>query len=350
MTRKSFSRTVKLTTASFMAVLFGFPGIALADQASIHNTGPDSYNKIEFSDKLECEVENNNNVSAINKVDQNAQTGDAVVGSSDWHRYDPVAWAAQGHSYDEWESAVGAYMAQNKGKWKNEWGGHGRGGNTSGGSARSGDATNISSNQTTISIDNSDACDFGDHDRSRRSRPDLDHPSSKDKSKSGSTLGKSSYDQPSRKAGKGGVGGALGGVSYGGYGERGMYGPSSGGAANGGVSAYYPTKSGGAGGPGGGKGGGGHRGDHGKHDKGSDYPVNDYSINHTGPDSYNKISHQTSSHTDIKNTSNVNVINISKQSASSGNATVSGNTKAGSAGSGGAHNSSGNSTGAGIKN
>lgn len=338
MTRKSFSRTVKLTTASFMAVLFGFPGVALADQASIRNTGPDSYNKIEFSDRLECEVENNNNVNAINYVDQNAQTGDAIVGGSGWHRYDPTAWAAQGHSYDEWESAVNAYMAQNKGNWKGNWGRHG-GGNTYGGDATSGDATNISNNRTNISIDNSGACDFSDRGRhGGGSKSDKSKPGDKDSSKPGSVLGSSSAHG---KPGKGGAGGhVLGGHGGGGgYDDSSMYG-TSGHGGHGGGSVYYPTKSGGAGG---GKGGDGHGG-------GGGYGGNDFSISKTGPDSYNKISYHNSSNTSVKNTNNVNVVNITKQSASSGNATVSGNTKAGSAGSGGAHNSSGSSTGAGIHN
>ncbi len=340
MTRKSFSRSVKVTTASFMAVLFGFPGIALADQASIRNTGPDSYNKIEFNDSRKCDVENNNNVNAVNKVHQHAETGDAVVGSSGWHRYDPTAWAAQGHSYEEWESAVSAYMAQNKGNWKNNWGHHGGGGNTQGGNATSGDATNVSNNRTTVSIDNSDACGLDEYNRggSGESKPDYNKPGSKDTSKPGSVLGSNAYHKP----GKGGAGGnVLGGSSSSGdYGESGMYGPSGNGGYGGAGGAFHPTTSGGAGGGyGGGKGG-----------SGSGAGGNNFSIHTTGPDSYNEINYESSSHTNVKNTNNVGVFNFTKQSASSGDATVSGNTKAGSAGSGGAHNSSGNNTGAGINN
>ncbi len=330
MTRQSFSRTVKVTTASLMAVLFGFPGVAIANQASISTTGPDSYNKIEFNDKTDCTVENNNDIKTSNHVTQNAQTGDATVGGSGWEAYSPEAWQASGHSYEEWESAVNDYLAQNKHDWKNKWGSHG-GGNTTGGDATSGDATNVSNNSTNIAIDNSGACAFGGAGNSGNGG---NGQGAKPGSKPGTVLGDTS--STNRQAGKGGAGNVLLGANT----KNGLGGTQSGalsgnygqGASSG---VFYPTTSGGVGGnPSGSNSAGG----------------NVFSIGNTGPDSYNKISYDQSSHTTIKNTNNVSVKNYVTQNASSGNASVSGNTTGGAADSGGAHNSSGSNTGAGINN
>lgn len=323
MTRQSFSRMVKVSTASLMTVLFGFPGVAMANQASIRNTGPDSYNKIEFTTKNTCSVENNTDVKASNHVAQNAQTGDATVGGSGWEAYSPEAWQESGHSYEEWESAVNTYLAQNKHDWKNKWDSHG-GGNTTGGSATSGNATNTSNNSTAISIDNSDACGFSPNNGSNT-------PNSSHNSRPGRVLGSASNNKNGSGLGGGGH------VLWAGESESSLNGVlgASGSHQSGTSRSSSPTTSGGAGGSGSNGSGSGEGG---------------FSIGNTGPDSYNKISYDESRHTNVSNTNNVFVKNIVTQSASSGNASVSSNTTGGTAGSGGAHNSSGSNTGAGINN
>lgn len=77
------------------------------NDASISNTGPDSYNKVEVSQSSHVDVENNNNVSVSNNNSQSAFSGHATV-----------------------------------------WG------NTTGGDATSGSASNISSQTTTLTITN----------------------------------------------------------------------------------------------------------------------------------------------------------------------------------------------------
>lgn len=327
MTRLTMSRTVNIITASIMAVLFGLPGIALAKQASIKETGPDSYNKIEYKNKQVCDVENNNNVQAVNNVNQKASTGDAIVGESGWNRYDPDVWAANGHSYAEWESAVNAYMAQNKSSWKNNWGesSHG-GGNTIGGNAVSGNASNSSSNHTIINIDNSGACGLNEGERG--SNEQMPKPN---ESNPGNVLGSNTLNSPESR--KGIEHNLLGETSarggFGGLESASLYGPTAS-TSGGGVGALFPSTSGGSSG---GAGGG-----------------NNASIGLTGPDSYNKIVSKNQVNVKVNNNNNVNVTNVSSQNASSGSSIVSGNTKAGSAGSGNAQNTNGSSSGVGIGN
>lgn len=78
------------------------------DYVSISNTGPDSNNEVEITDNSEVDIENDNNVVVENKNPQFAETGDAVVQ-----------------------------------------------GNTTGGDARSGDATNVSTTDVCVDINNS---------------------------------------------------------------------------------------------------------------------------------------------------------------------------------------------------
>lgn len=77
------------------------------NSASVERTGPDSYNKVEFNNRSSVSVRNNNNVGVVNINTQKAKSGDARVS-----------------------------------------------GNTTGGDAESGDASNISTNETTIEIRN----------------------------------------------------------------------------------------------------------------------------------------------------------------------------------------------------
>ncbi len=78
-----------------------------SNSATINNTGPDSYNKVEFDSSSYVSVRNNNNVGVLNVNEQKAKSGSARVS-----------------------------------------------GNTTGGDATSGDASNISTNETTIEIRN----------------------------------------------------------------------------------------------------------------------------------------------------------------------------------------------------
>jgi hypothetical protein len=78
-----------------------------SDTGSISNTGPDSYNKIEFEDSSYVSVKNRNKVHVLNLNVQAASSGDAKVS-----------------------------------------------GNTTGGDATSGDATNVNTTETTVNITN----------------------------------------------------------------------------------------------------------------------------------------------------------------------------------------------------
>lgn len=98
--------SVSLSNAgSSAAALAG--GAGGSHTGSMTNTGPDSYNKIEFKDTSYVKVQNNNTVKVENNNWQTAKSGDAKVS-----------------------------------------------GNTTGGSATSGNASNISTNETTITVTN----------------------------------------------------------------------------------------------------------------------------------------------------------------------------------------------------
>jgi len=98
--------TVRLNNGGSSAAAFagGSNGGASGD---ISNTGPDSYNKVEFKASEYVKVQNNNDVKVQNNNTQKASSGDAKVS-----------------------------------------------GNTTGGSATSGGASNISTNETTVEITN----------------------------------------------------------------------------------------------------------------------------------------------------------------------------------------------------
>lgn len=78
-----------------------------SESADISKTGPDSYNKVKFDNRSHVSVRNNNNVGVVNINEQKAKSGSARVS-----------------------------------------------GNTFGGDAKSGDASNISTNETIIEIRN----------------------------------------------------------------------------------------------------------------------------------------------------------------------------------------------------
>lgn len=100
--------TVRLNnSSSSSAALNNGCGCEGASTGHIENTGPDSYNKIEFADSSYVSVQNNNDVKVENNNSQYASTGDAKVSD-----------------------------------------------NTTGGDATSGSASNISTNETTIEVTN----------------------------------------------------------------------------------------------------------------------------------------------------------------------------------------------------
>lgn len=84
-----------------------FSGGMASDDASIYKTGPDSHNMIEFNNEAKIEVDNDSDVTITNNVNQKATSGSAEVS-----------------------------------------------GNTSGGDATSGDASNTSSSTFTLDITN----------------------------------------------------------------------------------------------------------------------------------------------------------------------------------------------------
>lgn len=99
-------KIVRLAALSVMALSLT-TGVAAAHSGSIGTTGSDSYNKIEFEEKSSVKVNNNNHVGVLNLNVQAASSGDAEVED-----------------------------------------------NTTGGSARSGDATNVNTTETTVNISN----------------------------------------------------------------------------------------------------------------------------------------------------------------------------------------------------
>lgn len=54
-------------------------GVAAANSGSIDTTGPDSHNAVEFKNRHELRVKNNNNATVANSNPQTATTGDAKV-------------------------------------------------------------------------------------------------------------------------------------------------------------------------------------------------------------------------------------------------------------------------------
>lgn len=329
MTRTSFSRTIKLTAASLLAVFFGFPGVAAAN-ADIRHTGPDSHNVIKHSSHNSCEVKNTNNVDVNNRVSQHATSGDASVGgwSSGWGGYDPAAWQAKGYSYEQWKAAFDSYMSNSHGGWKNNWNKHHGGGNTHGGDATSGDARNHNTISTSAHIDNSGAC--ADHGHGQ---PSHHHPAGHGGTISHTGPGSTNVLGVSGHGGHGGQQGHVGSGHHAGHkGSSGGHVLGTSHQPSGFSHVNHPTSSGGA---------GGHTGPTSKSTSG---------IHHTGPDSHNVIKDSSTSKTTVTNTNTVNVSNNTTQHATSGDATVAGNTKAGSATTGDASNYSAVHTGVVIHN
>ena len=106
---------MKKLLLGFAVATLGLTGtsasVGATDSCTISGTGPDSTNSCVVKDDFTCKVENDNKFTVINKNDQDATSGDATVED-----------------------------------------------NTSGGSARSGSATNSNGTVIDVSIDNSGAC------------------------------------------------------------------------------------------------------------------------------------------------------------------------------------------------
>ncbi len=73
------TKTARLILVGAVAALALSSAAVGASDASIDETGPDSYNKVEFDNHFRTRVTNNNNASATNNNPQSASTGDAKV-------------------------------------------------------------------------------------------------------------------------------------------------------------------------------------------------------------------------------------------------------------------------------
>ncbi len=324
--------------ASVSASFLGFTPVS-ANNATIKNTGPGSDNSISYEVDYDCDIENRNNVSVDNDTNQFARTGDATVAgntgafSTNWGSWDPAVWQAKGYSYDQWHSAFTSYMKQNSGSWKSNWGSL-----SGGGSATTGDATNVSSNNTTVVIDNSGGeegvCNFPGSKNG--GTIDTTGPGS-DNHINGVLGSKTDIENRNNILGSNDTRqGAVSGNAFSGYNTSGGHG-ATGSASNGSQNTTkVDAKNPGSGGKG--------------SNDGGDKPSNNASINNTGPKSDNSITYVTKTDYKVNNTNNVVVTNNTSQNAKSGNATVKNNTSGNGAGSGSAGNTAGNGTNVGLNN
>lgn len=387
MDRTTLLRRTSLWITTIMMSLFGLTGIVSAQSASITNTGPDSTNRIISTVDNSCRINNTTDVDVSNVNQQNASTGDAMVGGenmvfwtgwpalnpekaqaqgtsfadwwssvdnwmnthgdeskwvgpsdnlgwapsdSSWESLNPTLWQAHGQSFANWDAQAVGFLNSNAPSMMLTWGG----GNTTGGDATTGDATNVNTTTTNISIIN----------------PHINLAAVGASNPCGFTA------TPGVPSG-GGMGGGMGGGSY--VTATKHYAParSYGGYGGGSGGAYYAPTSYAKPAPkkvsapiyqapatpvkpvtpppAGGSGGGAPSGN---------------TISNTGPDSHNTIVASTSNCVTVTNTNTVGVTNVNNQTASSGNATVSNNTTGGSSGTGDASNANGAGTGVGVGN
>lgn len=371
-----FRRISAIASSSVMAA-FAFTGMVSAQSASgtITNTGPGSTNVISSTQTNRCTVTNTNNVNVTNSNNQNASTGDATVGalpwtgwealspeaaqadgqsyadwwggvaawvsaraagqgwnspaaasapasSGEWANWDPLAWQQNGSSFGDWFAGVQGYMNANSPTWLMTWP---SGGNTMGGDATTGDATNVNNASFSINIINSAPTDSCGNSVIPVVPPV--NPPSGGKGGGGSTwVSPASYSAPR--------GGGGGGGSYGAY-RTPVYSAPRAVVA---TAAPAPTP--------------------------APVPVTPVvpptpptppvapaaSISNTGPGSSNVISSTVNNNVNVTNNNNISVVNTSQQTASSGDATVAGNTGSGGGGSGDAGNANGTGVGAGATN
>lgn len=69
-------KLLQASAAVLAGISIAVPGIVSAHTGSIDTTGPDSWNTAEFDESNEATVKNNNNLSLANSASQNANSGD----------------------------------------------------------------------------------------------------------------------------------------------------------------------------------------------------------------------------------------------------------------------------------
>ena len=354
MFKKTIARSGTVLVSAVTFAFAGFAGQALAATGTISDTGPDSTNKIEFSNTAKCEITNHNNISTSNSTTQNAKSGDVDVSgntnaggagwNAGWNDWSPSAWQSKGYTYDQWHAAFMSYMASSEGNMRSNWG------SISSGGAMSGNASNNSNVHTNISISNGStgstsegsACGARALNGGNGGSGSIDQtgPGSHNGIVLGSTITNKTKNNnnvsASNRTGQNAVSGSStgNGNTNAGAGATGGAGNGSNNGSNIGVNNGGSTPAGPAqGGNGCGCNGG-----------------SDATISNTGPDSHNDISFKNTNTTTITNTNNVAVSTFNEQSATSGNVTASHNTTVGGGGSGDAGNNSGNNNGVGIQN
>ncbi len=363
-------RRIAAYTTTLTMAAFGFTSMASAQ--SITNTSPGSTNNITTNVTNNCTVTNTNTVNATSVNNQTATTGDANVGGSsvlpwsgwdklapeaaqqggegyagwwgnvldwvsaratgqgwsdpenqsgwtpasgEWGQWDPVAWQEQGHSFNDWFAGVQGYVNASSPTWLMTW--PQNGGNTLGGDATTGDATNVNNASFTVNIINRAPVDSCGHSVIPVVPPV--NPPSGGGSGGGSWVSPASYSAP--KSGGSGSGGVSGYSSYAApyysapkatYVAPAVVTPPS--TPSTPVTPPVPPTP-------------------------PTPPAN--TISNTGPGSSNNITSNNTNNSQVTNTNVVSTVSMNQQSASSGDANVSSNTSAGGAGSGGASNANG---------
>lgn len=122
---------IRLGAASTVAGLI-LGTAAVAGASSISDTGPHSTNEVEHNNNLSLRITNDNNVRLTNNNPQYATSGDVRVGGG-----------GSSNGY-HWDKERHCWVRDNDSE-----------GNTNGGSAQSGDATNDSQFNADVNIDNS---------------------------------------------------------------------------------------------------------------------------------------------------------------------------------------------------
>lgn len=298
-TIKKLSAQIGSLLAALSITIFGFSGVGQAASytAAISNTGPDSENSISFNDTSTCTVNNTNDITFENSVDQNATTGDANVGG-DWGEWDPWLWASRGKSQAEWQQAFSSYMSEQS--YVAAWEGGAGGGNTTAGDATTGNASNSNSVNVGIAIENGGCTD----NPGSPGTPETPGQAGSN----GQVLG-ASTGSGGNSAGSGGLSGIFGS----------LFGSGSGGVLG---SSSIPSTPGTPGNPSGPEGGNSCVA----------------GISNTGPQSTNSIACNNQPTVQANNNTTTTTSVSTGQNAGSGAATTSGNGGAGSASSGDAGN------------
>jgi hypothetical protein len=274
----NFVRRGFALTGAATLVSFGLPGVAAA--GSIHNTGPHSNNQIGYSSWSSYKLTNNNNVWVKNSTCQTAHTGNANVS-----------------------------------------------GNTNGGSAWTGHATNNNSTSAHVAISNSGGGGWGAGNSSWHATISNTGPNSnnqvsfnsgsKVKVVNNNNVAVKNYTSQTAHTGNSNVSGNTNGGST-----------STGHATNNNSTNTAVMV----------------HNDTGSSWGGSSTSTANATIHNTGPYSNNQIGYNSWSSYSSTNNNNVNVSNSTNQYASSGDANVSGNTNGGSATTGNSTNNNSTNT------